>query len=214
MKVKLLVLLFLLPSISFAENVDWQNYIDGTIGKPLYYLYSQALTHFNLQKTYRALDIGAGAGDVDVDLLAKGWDVTAIDNAARSGEVLSERSKGLPGKLTFQKEDMYWMSLSGNYDLVTAFFSLPYSNGYYATFFNSLSSHTKKGSVLALNFFGKEHTWVKSGEAKGVTKFDIENYLSSYHFKITYFLHRIYDQKDFEGKPVHWDVFDIIAVKE
>lgn len=194
---------------------DWSGYIDGTVGKPPYYLYSQVLNSYDSHKQYRALDLGSGAGDLDVDLVAKGWDVTGVDSSTRSGEVIQERTKSLAGTFQFQQADFSSAILSGNYDLVISFFSLPYGKKReLSTLLKMISLHMKSGALLAMNFFGYEQTWVKNGLAYGLSKEEIFNFLTQNNFKIKYFLNRVYDQRDFNNDNVHWDVLDVVAEKQ
>ena len=54
---------------------------------------------------------------------------------------------------------------------------------------------------------------MKSGEAYGISKSELFNYLKQNNFEVKLFLNRIYDQNDMDNHLVHWDVLDVIAIK-
>ena len=154
-------------SESFARN-----YIDASVGEPVYYLYRQATDiRFNDNQKYRAINIGSGTADVVVDMLSKGWDVTATDKAQRAKEVADERTKNLKGSFQFQLADIPEIRLSGDYNLAVAFYTLPFGKKEnIPTLIKDLSAHMKKGSLVAVNFFGNDHSLVKDGVAFGLTE--------------------------------------------
>lgn len=219
-KVFLLLFLFTFSLSLHATNTTsgyaWDSYIDGTVGKPFYYLYNQVLPLLPDKKLpLRILDLGSGSGDMDVDLVSKGYDVTGIDTSARSGEIIKERTKLLKGQFKFQQGDFSLVQLTGQYDLVMSYFSLPYGDKKsLPQLLQQISLHMPTGGILAINFFGPTHAWVKSGEAYGINKEELTEYLTKNHFNIKFFLNRTYDQRDFDNHPVHWDVLDVIAIKE
>lgn len=202
---------------AYVQANNWNSYIDGTVTKPTYYLYNQVM-HSRLglpKKTNRAVDFGSGAGNEDVDLVSNGWDVLGIDSDARSGEVISARTKEMLGYFHFQLSDFSTAKLEGNYDLILSFFALPFGNKKnLPLILSNIDQHSRKNAVLAVNFFGNNATFVQTGEAYGLTQTELNNYLAASHFKMISFLEREFDQADFAGKMTHWDVLDVIAIKE
>lgn len=194
----------------------WRQYIDGTLGKPIYYLYHDAKNKFfNHPKPYRALDLGSGAGNEVVDLLTAGFDVTGSDLSPRSYEVIKARANGLKGHFEFQQGDFSSVQMKGYYDFVISILALPFGNKKdLPTILNKLSLHTKTGAIFIVTFFNYGHDFVKRGEAYGISQNELFNYLKQSGFKINFFLNRTYDQKDFSGTNTHWDVFDIIAIRD
>lgn len=207
--------LIMLFFVSPKEQDTWKGYIDGTIGSPLDYLYVEAKNKFfKAPGIYRAINFGSGAGNEVVDLVTRGWSVVSIDTSLRSGEVINERVKGLNGQFLFQQGDFSSVQMDGDYDFIMSFFALPFGNKKNLPVLMSLiAQHAKSGAVLAVNFFGYNHGFVKRGTAYGIDKEELLNYLKQNNFEVTFLLNRVYDQKDFEGKSIHWDVFDVIAVK-
>lgn len=218
-KIYSLLILCCLPVFLFAHQnreEQWREYIDGTVGKPLYYLYKDVMkTCFSPNASHRAIDLGSGAGNEVIDLLSQHWQVLAIDSSPRSGEVITQRAMRFKNNFQFQVGDFSKLILNGHYDLVMSFSALPFGNKKnLPDIMQMLSSHMQSGAVLAVNFFGEQHDFVKAGLAYGVSQADIDNILKQQHFNVIYFLNRIYNQRDFSGHQVHWDVFDVIALKQ
>lgn len=209
----LFLLFFQTPS--FAIEDKWQTYIDGSVGKPLYYLYDQVMYgSFRNKQNLRALNLGSGSGDVDFDLAAKKWDVTSTDTSPRTGEILKERISYINGSFEFQLTDFDNVNLKGTYDLVLSFFALPFGNKLnLPELVTKLNQHMKKDAVFVATFFGNEHTFVINGNAYGITKDELITVLSANNFQIRYFLNRRFNQSDLKGESIHWDVLDVIAVK-
>lgn len=204
-------------NISFAsqDQDNWQAYLDGSVGKNIYYLYNQVMSSsFQNKQNYRALDLGSGAGDVDFNLAALGWDVTSVDTSQRAGEIISERMKYINGKFNFQLSDFQNATLSGEYDLVLSFFALPFGDkNSLPDLIRKISQHMKPDAIFAVTFFGNDHTFVKNGQAYGMSKDELSNLLTLNGFEIRYFLDRHFKQTGSNGEPVNWDVLDVIARK-
>lgn len=211
------VVSLLASTVVFADQQrdDWAAYVDGSVGRNFYYLYQQVMYgFFQDQHQHRAINFGAGAGDVDVDLAAHGWDVTSVDLSPRAGEVIGERMKFVKGRFHFQQKDFSRADLTGNYDLITSFFALPFGGkNDLPGMMKNIAQHTKSGSVLAVNFFGNEHSFVKQGQCYGMSKDEVYQLMSQNGFEIRYFLNRYFSQPDFNNNKTYWDVLDVIAVK-
>lgn len=210
--------LFSIASFAGQQNDSiWRSYIDGTVGKSFYYLYGDVKHKYfhTLNKCkYRALDLGIGSGNEAIDLVSERWEVLGIDSSSRANEIISERVRDLPGRFEFQLGDFSTVRLNGYYQLVMSFFALPFGNKKeLPALLNNVSQHMQSGAVFVGNFFGETHDFVKKGQAFSVTKEELLNYFAAIQFKVVFFLNRIYDQRDFEGDKVHWDIFDVIAVK-
>lgn len=205
---------FIPQANSTQQEAKWRDYLDATIGKSTHYLYDQAIKMaFNNRHKYRALDLGAGSGDIVVDMVSKGWDVTAVDTSSRSKDILEERTKYLKGTFHFQLADFAHVNFSGKYNLVTSFNALPFSSKEnLPLLIKNISRHMKKGGILAVNFFGNEHDFVKNGSTFGMTEEEVRQYLTDNGFKIIYYLNRIFDATE-KGKSVRYDYIDVIAVK-
>lgn len=205
------LLCFVNLSAASAANTDkWDQYIDGTIGKPIYYM----LNNLPPEKNCDAVDFGSGAGNEVVELLKNGCHVLGIDVSPHSGEVIQTRQYLIPheGSFDFQAVDFARAQLYGKYDLFISYFSLPWGKKEDLDgIFNNITTHAKPHARISMSFFGPEHTFVKQGIAYGVTKDEIEKLLIVYRFLPNYILHRQFKQKDFDGNDVFWDIIDVDA---
>lgn len=212
--VRFLFALIAVTPLHAMHEKDWSNYIDLSIDKTTYYLYNQVM-HSDLKNQHsRALNLGAGSGNLDFDLASKGWDVTSVDTSPRSGEIINKRIQYINGRSHFQQASFENAQLTGDYDLVFSFFALPFGDKNSLPYLiKNISKHMKSGAQLAVNFFGNEHTFVQKGVAYGMTEDELSNLLLLNGFQIRYFLNRHYEQPDSSGALVYWDLLDVIAVK-
>ncbi len=201
---------------SSGNNEHWQNYIFARIGERNYYLHEKVKTLFpNQCPNCRAFSFGAGPGNEVIDLIKNGWDVTASDISPTSGKVIEERAKMHYGKFSFQNRKFGDERMRGKYDYFFSFFALPFGDKKKVSqLIRHMSLYSKQNSLVALNFFGPTHDFVKSPKVFAMTEKDIRKLMRSNRFHILYFMHRNYDKPDTEGNIIHWDVFDVIARKK
>lgn len=201
---------------SSSNNEHWQNYIFARIGECNYYLHEKVKTLFpNQCPNCRAFSFGAGPGNEVIDLIKNGWDVTASGISPTSGKVIEERAKMHYGKFSFQNHKFGDERMRGKYDYFFSFFALPFGDKKKVSqLIRHMSLYSKQNSLVALNFFGPTHDFVKSPKVFAMTEKDIRKLMRSNRFQILYFMHRIYDKPDTEGNIIHWDVFDVIARKK
>ena len=201
---------------SSSNNEYWQNYIFARIGERNYYLHEKIKTLFpNQCPNCRAFSFGAGSGNEVIDLIKNGWDVTASDISPTSGRVIAERAKMHYGKFLFQNREFGDERMRGKYDYFFSFFALPFGDKKKVfQLIRHMSLYSKQNSLVALNFFGPTHDFVKSPKVFAMTEKDIRKLMRSNRFQILYFMHRIYDKPDTDGHTIHWDVFDVIARKK
>ncbi|MBL7480629.1 class I SAM-dependent DNA methyltransferase [Legionella bononiensis] len=211
------LLLITMGTSSFASQYqdNWEEYLDGSVGRNIYYLYTQVMSSsFQNKAKYRALDLGSGAGDVALNLASLGWDVTCVDTSKRAGKIINERMNFINGSFNFQLSEFENATLSGKYDFVLSFFSLPFGDKNNLPYLiKKISQHMKPDALFAVNFFGNKHTFVKNGKAYGISQDELKSILTSNGFEIRYFLHRYYKQAGGNGESVNWDIFDVIAKK-
>lgn len=200
---------------SASEEDPWRAYLDASVGNPIYYLYQELLHEpIRIDSSTRAIDLGAGSGEVDLDLAAKGCYVTAVDTSPRSGEIINQRMQHMHAHYDFQRTDFNTLSWKGNYDLVFSFFSLPFApKEELPALLVQISHHTNPGARLVFSFFGYEHDFVKRKIAYGIAEDELSRLLQEQGFSISYFLQRQFDRTDERNGLVHWDVLDVIAIK-
>lgn len=132
----------------------------------------------------------------------------------RAGEIITERMKYINGKFNFQLSDFENVTLNGKYDLVLSFFALPFGNkNNLPDLIGKISQHMRPDAIFAVTFFGKDHTFVKNGQAYGMSKDELSSLLTLNGFEIRYFLNRHFNQAGGNGDYDNWDVLDVIARK-
>lgn len=197
-----------------ANESKWHSYIDFTVGERIYYLYYAALD-VSKPSGNRALILGSGAGNEDIELLRKGWEVWSVDQSPRSEKVIKQRATNFREKSHFHLGDFSSFKMTDNYDLVISFFALPFGDRKdLDSLVKNISNHMQKGSVFTVTFFGEQQDFVKKKVAYGIKQKELEELLIVNNFKIHYLINRIYDKKDAFDNMVHWDIFDVIAIKQ
>lgn len=192
-------------------NNRWKDYIDKTISQRLedLHILTKLLWYRKKVKNERALSLGTGAGNEEIDLIKNGWEVTGIDIEPHSLTVVSERIKGMSGKFIFQQSSFNNMILEGQYDYVMAFNSLPFSKKEYLKgIIDNVYQHMKPNAVITINMFGNKHSFVKKGSAIGITISEMKELFKD--FEILYLNHQQYTRKD----GVVWSTIDLIAIKK
>jgi len=213
---RIIIICFCLINSALAESNKWENYINQSVGAPLYYLHESALYLFPSQcPNCRAFSFGSGPGNEEIDLVKKGWVVTSNDINPLSGSIITERVKIFHGRFAFQNVDFASIKLNGQYDYFFSFFALPFGDKKEVQkLVRHMSLYSKKDTLIALNFFGPENDFVKKGVAFSMEHEEVIKLLESNRFKIIYILRRIYDKVDLEGIKTHWDVIDVMARKK
>ncbi len=201
---------------SALAGAGWTNYINQEVGASLYYLHESVLYLFPSQcPNCRAFSFGSGPGNEEIDLIKKGWVVTSNDINPLSGEIITERAKIFHGRFAFQNVDFSGVKLIGQYDYFFSFFALPFGDkNEMQKLVRHMSLYSKKDTLVALNFFGPEHDYVKQGIAFSMEKEEVAKLLESNRFRVLYILRRIYDKVDVDGIKTHRDVIDVMARKK
>jgi hypothetical protein len=198
-------------TLPVSEENKWVRFINKTNNKRVldrrHYM-SKLLWVSTKPKDRRALSLGPGAGNEEIDLICNGWVVTGVDIEPYSNEVIIKRIKN-KNKFKFQNTSFECMVLAGKYSYVLAYNSLPFSKKKYLHgIINNISSHMNKGAVFVFNLFGSKHTKVIHKKCYSVTEPYIKKLLSNFNIK---YINRV--QFD---RPIgdHWDEFNIIAIKK
>lgn len=192
------------------------NYIYSTIGDAPYYLHDIAMYLFPAQcPNYRALSVGSSSGNEEIDLIKREWNVTGVDINPISGEIIAERAKFLYGRFSFQNVSLSKIKLTGTYDYFISLFVFPFEDKKEVLkLIRHMSLYSKKGTIVAVNFFGPEHDYVRKGSAFAMSEKEVKKALEGNRFEILQFLHRVYDKPNTDGIMTHKDIFDVIARKK
>jgi SAM-dependent methyltransferase len=196
-------------NVQINENNKWFKFIDRSLNNSTLNKlhYQSKLLWYGMRKK-KALSLGTGAGREETDLINKhGWIITGIDIEPYSNEVILKQVK--KNKFIFHNVSFEKMQLTGKYDFVFAYNSLPFMNKkYLSDVVDNIILHTKKDSILSINMFGNTHSFVANGTCFSITISYMKKLFSA--FKILY-INR--EQYDINPKD-HWDTIDMIAIKK
>lgn len=172
--------------------MNWKEYHAKTKNSKPNFLVEEALKH--VQKG-TALDLGAGSLKDSLFLKSKGFDVVALD----------KEPLGPIEDLEVVQSD-YKDFNYGEYDLVCAFYSLPFAGKYFNEVFDKLKS-TK--AVLAFQLFGDRDEWKGKDGLVFHTKEELDKLLEG--FEVLYFKEEEQVKPTASGSLKHWHVFHVVA---
>lgn len=189
---------------------SWSEYFINTKNKPPRTLLVQSLVY--VHKKDKALDLGAGALNDSLYLLAQGFEhVTALDKEPLAQEI----ADGIP-KDSFS----YIISNLENYvfsknifNLINAQYTLPFVLPHSFDYvWDGIYESLKQGGVLTGQLFGHNDEWVSRKEMNFHTKEKVEKLLE--HFDILFFNEEETDSRTAAGNMKHWHVFNFILRKK
>lgn len=186
--------------------MTWKEYVQKTINKKAYRLLEKAA---DLAKPGRALDLGAGALGDSKYLVAKGYQVTAVDSEAS----VENLAIGIPN-LEVVVLPMENFVPNHKYDLINAQYSLPFvSAEHFWEVISMIAESLKEGGVVCATFFGPEDEWRDDPELTFVSKNELVDKFTTYNLTIV----NLEEEKGFSGTAAgankFWHVFHIIARK-
>lgn len=154
-----------------------------------------------------ALDLGCGAGRDTRYLLARGFLVTAVDREAASLAALAD----LPSKHLRLVQAAFEDLSFGQYDLVNAHFSLPFTRkDQFAVVFARLKASLKPGGIFVGQFFGVNDTWnTPENTMTFLTSEQARKQLEG--LDILEFAEEDQDGATADGTQKHWHVYHITA---
>lgn len=204
----------------YAAVRDWEGYFSLMLGKPARETLLAALGAFEREDAKRggeararcAVDLGCGEGRDTLELLARGWRVTAIDGEPRAGELLMPRVRPEWGeRLRFVTSAFAAIELP-EVDLLNASYALPFCEPKdWDEMWAKIVRSVRPGGRFAGQLFGDRDGWAvlpdrthhRRGEIDGLFKdFVIEELREEDRPDTTH-----------DGRPKPWHVFHIVARK-
>jgi len=211
----------------------WNSYIEETVNTNFKHTLDEVVRQMfkNFVKVgnnecKRILSLGIGAGNIEREYLLNGWYVTGVDIADKACDAILHNIENDVKNRVIERYEFIWsafeeVKLSGYYNYVIAFNSLPYSfKEDLPNIISNVNNHVLPGSVFALTFFGDTHDFVKKTVCYGVSEEEIPLLFTGWEIKhinrvietinIPYVTMR---KKKKRYNPVVWDSIDVIAVK-
>ncbi|GIG65648.1 class I SAM-dependent methyltransferase [Phytomonospora endophytica] len=188
------------------KRPDWAPFVEHTNHRPARAVHLKALEGFDAPG--RALDLGFGAGNESVDLLDRGWDLTAVDSTPKAIDNLRERAEGRPGRLTLIEARLADVPLP-TVDYIYAGYSLFFTeperfDGLWA----SIRAALAPGGVFAGHLLGDRDTWAELPWISRHTEERARELLDG--LDLVWF-----EVEDADGQalggPKHWHVHEFIA---
>src|SRR5579859_5141505 len=160
-----------------------------------------------LGHTGKALDLGCGGGRDTRYLLARGFQVTAVDNEAASLAALADLPRERLHLVQSTFEDFSFTS----YDLINAHFALPFIHKeQFSAVFARLKAALKPGGIFVGQFFGVNDTW--NTPETTMTFFTREQaHTQLAGLEIVEFEEEDQDGTTARGDAKHWHVYHVVA---
>lgn len=185
---------------------DWAPFVEHTNNQPPRSVHLKAVEAFD--GPGRALDLGFGAGNESVDLLDRGWDVTAVDSTPAAIANLRMRAEGRPGRLTLVHAELADAELP-TVDYVFAGFSLFFTEPErFDGLWSRIRAALAPGARLAGHLLGERDSWAGLPWISWHTEDRARELLDGLDLER-------FEVEDEDGRamggPKHWHVFEFIA---
>lgn len=191
---------------------DWTPYYRYTAQRPTRELLTQTLNHLQWEKRSRrgwtAIDLGSGAGNETLELLARGWKVLAVDQQRAAADFLARRVPARHRRsLTTLVAPLEGLELPSAH-LVFASFSLPFcSPEAFPGLWRNIRRALRPGGHFAGQLFGDSDSW--HGERTMTFHTRAEVLRLARGMKVELIREAEEDGMAFNG-PKHWHYFDLI----
>lgn len=196
------------------ENTDWEEFYRKVRGREPRPLLFNALERFAFepaQGVRTAIDLGCGDGTESTVLLARGWNVLAIDaEPAAISHLMTKVAPEHQAQLQTQVATFEEVALSPA-DLVFASFSIPFCHPqHFGMLWQKIVNALTPGGRFAGQFFGVRDSWADTPTMTFHTEEEVRAMLEG--FDIEFFHEEDEDGYSTVG-PKHWHVFTVVAKK-
>lgn len=202
---------------SFQIN-KWDKYYANKIYQSPQELIVKAAYYF--QNPGFAIDIGCGAGNEAIYLIARGWKVLAIDCEASATKIVSDRKdiashERLATLTASFNHNLNWDQLP-EADFIYASNALPFCHpAEFARVWNHIKAKLVPGGRFAGHFFGPCYQGFSNKDRKEMTFLALEEVNVLFDgFTIEYLNEIEQDDVSGTGIPVHAHIIEVIATKK
>lgn len=208
-------------AMDFAAVRDWPGYFKVMLGKPARETLVRALELFEKESAAdserTAIDLGCGEGRDTLELLNRGWSVTAVDAHPMAFELLTPRvpsnAAGRLRALVADFDSPEWVPASGQpVSLLNASYSLPFCDpARFGEVWRRMRGAIRPGGRFAGQLFGDRDSWAALPDRSHHPRGDLDRLFAGFVFDELREEER--DDKDALGNPKHWHIFHIVARK-
>jgi trans-aconitate methyltransferase len=196
------------------EDNKWKVYYQKIKGRAPRQLLVDALAYFpdETSSTQRnAIDLGCGDGTESALLLARGWNVLAIDGEPAAIQHLMEKVPA-ESKIRLQTQVAKFKDvLLPPAHLIHASLSIPFCEPeHFPALWDKIAHAIQPGGRFAGQFFGVRDSWVVNKDMTFHTEDQVREMLEP--FEIESF-HEMDEDGNATSGPKHWHVFTVIARK-
>jgi SAM-dependent methyltransferase len=197
-----------LPAIPLQR--EWPAYYDAVAGKPPRDTLLKALALFEAEGFIgRAVDLGCGDGRDSVEMLSRGWAVTAIDGHPEALARFRKRDIPHRDRLTLVLAAFESVAIPPA-DLVNASFSLPFcSRDRFGAVWERIVRAIRPGGRFAGQLFGERDSWAVIPGRTHHARAEVDALLRP--LEVEMLVEDEKDGNDATGVPKHWHVFHIVA---
>lgn len=164
-------------------------------------------------KNLKAIDLGCGNGIDTAALLAKGFNVLAIDKDPNASVHFQKHINSKYRKqLSFQNSSFENLDELPSVDLVNASFSLPFCHpNHFEKLWSNIIACINPEGFFCGHFFGPKDSWSSSSD---MTFHNLQALKSLFKgFDLLYFEETAKNGKTLSGKEKFWHVFHVVAKK-
>jgi SAM-dependent methyltransferase len=211
--------------MDYAAVRDWPGYFQVMLGKPARETLARALELFDKEKPPEsgrtAIDLGCGEGRDALELLRRGWTVTAIDSHPMAIDLLRGQAiacgagseGGVMDRLTTRIapfDDPGWGRTPAM--LLNASYCLPFCEpGRFEAVWARVVGAIQPGGRFAGQLFGDRDGWAALPDRTHHTRGRLDGLFE--RFVLEDLREEERDDKDALGNPKHWHVYHLVARK-
>ncbi|MBI3750865.1 MAG: class I SAM-dependent methyltransferase [Chloroflexi bacterium] len=192
-------------------ETNWSAYYRHTAGREPRPLFQRGIAALDAAGATPgdAIEIGFGDGTETLELLARGWHVTAIDPTPEAAAGLREKASGnLSEGLSIVTAAAQGADLSP-FDLLYAGYALSFiPPEVFAAFWERVRAALGPGGWLVFNVFGVKDTWASDPLMTFLDRAQAEALVAGLEVVV-------FDEQDEDGNsfvgPKHWHLFDVVA---
>ena len=193
-----------------ARGAGWRDYYEATAGRPPRPTLLFALARFAAPQA--AADLGCGDGRDTIELLRRGWSVTAIDAAPEAIERLCARPDLPPGARLGARCARFEAAKWGTVTLVNASFALPLCESQaFAEVWAKITESLVSGGRFAGQFYGSRDSWASDPAMTILDRDSVRRLFDAYAFEL--FEEEESDTVTPRGRAKHWHIFHVVARK-